>query len=315
MIENVTKAALYVHENLVIRRNRICPEHGYEDRGRICVVTGAHGDELEGQFVCYELIRRIKAEKDKLRGTVDIYPALNPLGMDTGVRTVPILDMDLNHMFPGQKDGTMMDKVIASIVDSLKGAEVVIDVHASDTFVKEIPQARISEEFEDMMVPYAKQLNIDLIWINAATTVHESSLASSMCKLGVPALIMEMGLGNRINREYGEQVVDGILHLMHKLCLWEGEDIPVKEPRIIRNDDISFIRASESGIFMPLAENDTFVTKGTVLGEMIDPLLGEVIYQVKAKCDGRLFTLREHPLAYEGALIGRILKEEKEKSS
>ena len=66
---------------------------------------------------------------------------------------------------------------------------------------------------------------------------------------------------------------------------------------------------------MPLAENDTFVTKGTVLGEMIDPLLGEVIYQVKAKCNGRLFTFREHPLAYEGALIGRILKEEKEKSS
>lgn len=66
MIENVTKAALYVNENLVIRRNRICPEHGYEDRGRICVVTGAHGDELEGQFVCYELIRRIKAEKEKL---------------------------------------------------------------------------------------------------------------------------------------------------------------------------------------------------------------------------------------------------------
>ena len=87
------------------------------------------------------------------------------------------------------------------------------------------------------------------------------------------------------------------------------------EPRIIRNDDISFIRASESGVFMPLAENDSYVTKGMVLGEMINPLLGEVIYQVKAPCDGRLFTLREHPLAYEGALIGRILKEETEKKS
>ena len=65
MIENFTKVALYVNENLVIQSNRICPEAGSEDRGRICVVTGSHGDELEGQFVCYELIRRIKAEKDK----------------------------------------------------------------------------------------------------------------------------------------------------------------------------------------------------------------------------------------------------------
>ena len=59
MIETVAKTALYVNENLLIRRNRIQPEEGCEDRGRICVVTGAHGDELEGQFVCYELIRRI----------------------------------------------------------------------------------------------------------------------------------------------------------------------------------------------------------------------------------------------------------------
>ena len=315
MIETVAKTALYVNENLLIRRNRIQPEEGCEDRGRICVVTGAHGDELEGQFVCYELIRRINAEKEKLRGTVDIYPALNPLGMDTGVRTVPVLDTDFNHMFPGSEDGTMMEKVISKIVDSLKGAEVIVDVHASDTFVKEIPQARISEEFEDMMVPYARQLDVDLIWINAATAVHESSLAYSMCKLGVPALILEMGLGNRINREYGEQVVEGILHLMHKLFLWEGSDYPVKEPRIIRNEDICFIRASESGFFMPLIENDTHVTKGTLLGEMINPMLGEKIYEVRAECAGRLFTLREHPLAYEGALIGRILKDEKEKTS
>lgn len=314
MIEKVTKAALYVNENLVIRRNRIQPDTGCEDRGRICIVTGAHGDELEGQFVCYELIRRIKAQKDKLRGTVDIYPALNPLGMDTGVRTVPILDMDLNRMFPGMEDGTMMDKVVSSVVESLKGAEVVIDVHASDTFVKEIPQARISEEFADMMVPYAKQLNVDLIWINASATIHEASLAYSMCKLGVPALIMEMGLGNRINRKYGEQVVDGIIHLMHKLGLWEGEDVSVKEPRIIRNDDISFIRTDESGIFLPLVENDTHVSKGDVLGDLIDPLLGEILYQVKADCDGHLFTLREHPLAYEGALIGRIIKDDKEET-
>ena len=48
---------------------------------------------------------------------------------------------------------------------------------------------------------------------------------------------------------------------------------------------------------------------------MINPMLGEKIYEVRAECDGRLFTLREHPLAYEGALIGRILKDEKEKTS
>ncbi|MBP3457862.1 MAG: succinylglutamate desuccinylase/aspartoacylase family protein [Lachnospiraceae bacterium] len=308
MIENVVSAALPVNENLRIPRNRLEPVDLNDNRGRISIVTGAHGDELEGQFVCYEVIRRINRNKEALKGTIDIYPVLNPLGMDSGVRTVPKIDMDLNRMFPGSQDGTMMDKVTAGIVESLLGSDICIDVHASDTFVKEIPQARISDEFEQMMVPYAKYLNVDLIWINATATVHESTLAYSLCKLGVPALVMEMGLGNRINQEYGLQVVDGIFHLMKKLGLWEGDDISVKEPMVITNDDIEFIRAAESGIFISCAENNTFVKQGDKIGEIIDPLAGEVIYEVKAGCEGLLFTMREHPLAYEGALLARIIR-------
>lgn len=308
MIENVVSAALPVNESLRIRRNRIEPVDLKDNRGRISIVTGAHGDELEGQFVCYEVIRRINQNREALKGTVDIYPVLNPLGMDSGMRTVPKIDMDLNRMFPGSQDGTMMDKVTAGIVESLLGSDICIDVHASDTFVKEIPQARISDEFEQMMVPYAKYLNVDLIWINATATVHESTLSYSLCKLGVPALVMEMGLGNRINQEYGLQVVDGIFHLMQKLGLWEGDDIPVKEPMVITNDDIEFIRADHSGIFISCVQNNTYVNQGDKIGEMIDPLRGEIIYEVKTGCEGLLFTMREHPLAYEGALLARIIR-------
>ena len=55
---------------------------------RICVITGTHGDELEGQYVCYELARRINAHPELLHGIVDIYPALNPLGIDSITRSV-----------------------------------------------------------------------------------------------------------------------------------------------------------------------------------------------------------------------------------
>ena len=175
-IIRVVDVELPVNEELIIQKHRM--ESNNASEKRICVVTGIHGDELEGQYVAYEVARRISESPDSLQGTVDIYPALNPLGMDTGVRTVPVLDTDLNHMFPGSEDGTMMEKVISKVVDSLKGAEVIVDVHASDTFVKEIPQARISEEFEDMMVPYAKQLDVDLILITGdgapIPSVHEN---------------------------------------------------------------------------------------------------------------------------------------------
>ena len=50
MIEKVVTMALPVNENLVIPRNRIEPKNQNDNRGRISIVTGAHGvlrQELE----------------------------------------------------------------------------------------------------------------------------------------------------------------------------------------------------------------------------------------------------------------------------
>ena len=53
---------------------------------RVCIVTGTHGDELEGQYVCFRLNQIIRAQLERLNGTVEIYPALNPLGIDSITR-------------------------------------------------------------------------------------------------------------------------------------------------------------------------------------------------------------------------------------
>ena len=86
------------------------PEKLTGNEKRICIVTGTHGDELEGQYVCYELNRIIKNNMNKLKGIVDIYPALNPLGIDSIQRGIPMFDLDMNRIFPGNENGAMADK-------------------------------------------------------------------------------------------------------------------------------------------------------------------------------------------------------------
>ena len=55
MVEIVTSVGLPVDEKLIIKKNRIVPDDGVdlESRKRISIVTGIHGDELEGQYVFY----------------------------------------------------------------------------------------------------------------------------------------------------------------------------------------------------------------------------------------------------------------------
>ena len=73
-----------------------------------CVVTGIHGDELEGQYVAFLLNQELQQHPEYLHGTVDIDPAMNPLGINTIQRGVPLFDLDMNRIFhalrvPGQE--------------------------------------------------------------------------------------------------------------------------------------------------------------------------------------------------------------------
>ena len=54
MIKEVESIELPVHESMVVRKNRLMPKN-YKDGDnvqRISIVTGIHGDELDGQYIC-----------------------------------------------------------------------------------------------------------------------------------------------------------------------------------------------------------------------------------------------------------------------
>lgn len=315
MIEIVTSVGLPIDEKLMIKKNRILPDNisDAEVSGlkRISVVTGIHGDELEGQYVCYELQRRIAKEKDKLTGIVDIYPAMNPLGIDSITRGIPAFDLDMNRLFPGNIDGNMTEYLAAGIMDDVKGSDCVVDIHASNIYLTEIPQIRINELHEEVLVPLAQKANVDFIWVHGASTVLESTFAHSLNSVGTPVLVVEMGVGMRLTKAYGNQMVEGIFSLMKELGIWSGSVAEVCKPMISRDpDDVSYLNASASGLFVPEVSHGTKLKAGDLIGEIVDPLNGIVLDEVRAPQPGLLFTIRDYPIVDEGSLMGRILKEE-----
>ena len=52
MIETVVSVGLPIDEKLMIQKNRLIPQKGLSGgEKRISIVTGTHGDELEGQYL------------------------------------------------------------------------------------------------------------------------------------------------------------------------------------------------------------------------------------------------------------------------
>ena len=135
MIEEVVSVELPVHERLVVRKNRLMNKDENHSAPRISIVTGTHGDELDGQLICYEIIRRIEREKDKLKGIVDIYPDINPLGIDTGSRGIPMFDLDMNRVFPGDNNGAMAEYVAAGIIEDIIGKIDSYEVNQENSYL------------------------------------------------------------------------------------------------------------------------------------------------------------------------------------
>ena len=305
MIETVVKAPLPVGEALVIQKNRIT---GKKEKGhRLAIVTGTHGDELEGQYVAWQLARVLKEKQESLLGTVDIYPALNPLGISTIYRGLPGFDLDMNRIFPGSRNETMYEYIANGIMRDIKGADLCIDIHASNIFLREIPQVRINEITAEKLVPLAKLLNMDFIWVHSAATVLESTLAYSLNAIGTPTLVVEMGVGMRITQSYGDQLINGILSVMAHLGMLKSPAPVVKQPVVSTDGSVAFINAGASGFFMPQVMHGDYVKKGQLVGFIADSLNGVTKEELFSPVDGMVFTLRDYPVVKEGSLIARIL--------
>lgn len=307
MIKTIISTALPIDEHLFIRKNEI--SNG-KSKKRLCIVTGTHGDELEGQLVAYLIAKRINENIEKLDGTVEIYPALNPLGIDTLQRGIPNFDLDMNRIFPGNPNGTMAEQTAFCILEDLKGADLVIDIHSSNLYLRETPQVRINVNDEQRLVPIAKKMHIEFIWVHGAATVLEATLAHSLNSTGTPCLVAEMGVGMRVNHKMCGRLTQGIFALMQDMGMWNEEvdisDLP--ESMVCKGDNVEFLNADISGVFLTEKRTGTYVSKGECIGQIVSPMEGKVLSEVISPCDGFLFTIRAYPIVYEGSLMARIFR-------
>ena len=307
MIKTIVSTTLPINERFAIRKNII--KNGKGNR-RVCIVTGTHGDELEGQMVCYLVAKQLNEHLDLLDGTVEIYPALNPLGIDTIQRGIPNFDLDMNRIFPGNPNGTMAEQAAHLIVEDLKGADLVFDIHSSNLYLRETPQVRINVLNEEELVPLAQRLNIDFVWVHDAATVLESTLAHSLNSTGTKCLVAELGVGQRINHKMCNRLTLGIFNLMKDMGMWKGEvdQSLISKPIVCKGDSVEFLNAATSGIFITELKCGVVVAEGEEIGQIVEPMTGEVLSSVVSPVEGYMFTIRAYPIVYDGSLMARVFK-------
>jgi len=308
--ETVRELRLPYCESLHVRRTVFHGGHG----PRAAVVSGIHGDELEGLYLTHRLAAYLEdlSERapDALLGQVELYPAVNPLGIDSMTRSVPPYGSDLNRNFPGHPEGLFPQRIAAAVLEAVQGAALAVDVHASNIFLREIPQVRIANAFADKLVPLAETMNLDVVWVHGAMTVLEATFAHSANDIGTPCLVVEMGVGMRITPVFTDQVLVGLLHTWRKLGVLDAQlELPplTNRPLIADDTNVIYLNADTSGLFVAESGHWAGVEADQVLGRIISPHHGRTLAEVRSPTDGVVFTLREFPLVHEGSLLARIV--------
>ncbi len=173
--------------------------------GPVAVLTAnLHGDECTGVGV----VHRLRSQLPDLlqRGTVHLFPSLNPAGLREGLRNLPGDDRDPNRAFPGDAQGGPTDRLASAVWTHILelAPDLLIDLHTDA--VRAIPYAIL-----DRVVRGATRQRVDarcqqLAEASGLTVLHEyprprylrygldRSLPGALVNgPGIPAVTLEVG--------------------------------------------------------------------------------------------------------------------------
>jgi uncharacterized protein len=282
---------------------------------RVAFVSGLHGNELEGIYICHLLTKYLKelqkSQPEAFLGEIHIYPSVNPQASDSATRLWPFLSIDFNRLFGISGGSSPAIKCAEELISNLKtSADIVVDFHASNLHLKETPQIRITEGFHKKLIPLAVHCNVNLIWVHPSSAMFKSTLGYNMNQSKIPTLVVESGIALRINQSFSNRILLGMLNLLYQVGVLVTKIPPptVDNPIIAHPSQVIPIHSKHAGLFIGHTDINKNITKGEIMGEVVDAKNGETLQKITATENGFLFTIREHPLVYPGALLGRIAK-------
>jgi hypothetical protein len=270
---------------------------------RLCLAAAIHGDEYEGM----EAVRRAMAEADPktLRGALIGLPCVNIPAFEAAARCSGVDHLNLNRIFPGDKDSTLSMKWAAAFVSEvIPNIDALIDIHSGGGFGEITPLTIVQAGFEELATGIGLAAGNDVIWKGGkwGGTARISTLQA-----GKPAITVEIGGGGGCAEGTVAAHVKVIRNVMRHLGLIEGAPETPRGYRVVKG---TFAYSTMGGFFRRVAQPGQSVKQGDILGAIINHY-GDVLEEVKATQDGLVLWARTRCTTFPGeevVIFGEILE-------
>jgi len=237
-----------------------------------------HGDEVSGIVIVQEIFRSIR--RRLLRGTVQAFPLMNPLGFETGSRNITMSREDLNRSFPGNPKGSLgeriADLIFGTIIDNKP--TLVLDLHSD--WIASIPYVLLDHASDGPQnaiyrkaIRAGKESGLCLI---IDTEELKTSLSYNLLLHNIPALTLELGKPNVVSESHVTYGFETIWNILAHLGMVAPHDTPFRYPlplqygqgKLLRYSDRPY--SSRMGIIRFLAKPGDVVKSGQPLVNIVN---------------------------------------------
>ncbi len=269
---------------------------GLNDGPVLGLTAAVHGNELNGIPVIQRLFKEI--QPNKLSGTIIGVPIVNVPSYLRKKRR--FLDgVDLNHIMPGKKDGTVSQVYAWRVVDKLvRHFDYLVDLHTASN--GRVNSYYIRADMKDETVRRMALLQ------NAQIIVHnppsDGTLRGTAGELNIPAITLEVGNPNLFQKGMIRDGLTGIHNLLGYLKMTDSLVEEISDETIIC--DRSYWIYSDVGGLLTVHPNVTdIVHEGDVIATLRN-IFGDIIKDYKAPEKGVVIGRSVSPVNQTG---GRIL--------
>jgi len=283
----------------------------------LALLAGVHGYEYPGITALQRLRQSVNA--GNLSGTLILVHIANPPSFyGRTIYTSPADGKNLNRVFPGNKDGTLSERIADSITRNvIEQADYLVDLHAGDGNEVLRPYVYMpvtgNKELDEASRGMALAFGLDHIVVDEAPLLpKDASIYTDQTALtrGIPAITTETGqLGS--NDEHWIGLAErGIANLMRHLGMLEGA--PEANHNVVWLSGYEVINSPATGIFQTSVRDGYAIAKNGLLGYLADAF-GNRIADIRAPFAGIVNYVVGTPPVSKGeplAMISRIQKQD-----
>ncbi len=288
--------------------------HGQKPGPVLGITAGVHGYEYSPILAGQKLIDRL--DPTKLSGTVILVQIANTGSfLGRSPYTNPLDGKNLNRSFPGDKNGTITERVADFISTEVIGKSThFIDMHSGDApedlvayvgYYQNDNKPKISQIGRSMAMATGFEYIVE--FKTTGKDYLKPGQPSLYCsaeafKRNIPAMDFECGRLGLIEPHHIEKIVLGVERIMVSLNMTQGkmEEVSGQTFFPVR----SYVSSEHDGIFYPLKKAGDYVSKGAHLGYVTD-FFGKHIQEVYAPEDGVILLIIGTPPINKGeSLVG-----------